>query len=57
MRLADEIRRDTGVTPRIRLGGFGVLDVVVDGRVVFSRKREGHLLPPGEIAGRVKARA
>ena len=57
MRLADEIRRETGVTPRIRMGGFGALDVVVDGRVVFSKKAEGRVLPPGEIGGRVKARA
>ena len=57
MRLADEIRRATGVTPRIRMGGFGALDVVVDGRVVFSKKAEGRLPVPGEIAKRVKATA
>jgi len=57
VRLADEIRRETGVAPRIRMGGFGALDVVVDGRVVFSKKAEGRLLPPGEIVGRLKARA
>ena len=57
MRLADEIKRVTGTAPRIRLGGFGVLDVIVDGRVVYSRKGEGRLLPPGEIAGRVKGTA
>lgn len=57
MRLADEIQRGTGVTPRIRMGGFGALDVVVDGRVVFSRKAEGRVLPPGEIVGRVKVTA
>ena len=55
MRLADEITRATGVAPRIRLGGFGALDVVVDGRVVFSKKTEGRLLPPAEIVARVKA--
>jgi hypothetical protein len=57
VRLADEIRRETGVTPRIRLGGFGALDVVVDGRVVFSKKAEGRSLAPGEIAKRVKGTA
>jgi hypothetical protein len=57
VRLADEITRATGVAPRIKLGGFGALDVVVDGRVVFSKKAEGRLLPPGEIVGRVKAKA
>ena len=57
MRLADEIRRETGVTPRIRLGGFGTLDVLVDGRVVFSKKAEGRVPAPGEVAGRLKAKA
>jgi hypothetical protein len=28
------------VRPRIRLGGLGVLDVVVDGRLVYSKKQE-----------------
>ena len=55
MRLADEIQRAVGVAPRIRLGGFGVLDVVVDGKVVYSKKAEGRLLPAAEVVGRVKA--
>jgi hypothetical protein len=54
VRLADEITRATGTAPRIRLGGFGALDVFVDGRVVYSKKAEGRLLSPGEIAGRMK---
>ena len=54
MRLADEIDRATGVRPRIRMGGLGALDVVVDGRVVFSKKREGRIPPPGEIVSRVR---
>ena len=53
MRLADEIERAVGVTPRLRLGGLGVLDVIVDGRVVYSKKAERRLLPPGEIVGRL----
>jgi hypothetical protein len=55
VRLADEIQRAVGVAPRIRLGGFGVLDVVVDGKVVYSKKAEGRLLPAAEVVGRVKA--
>ena len=55
MRLADEIRRAVGVTPRIRLGGFGVLDVVVDGKVVYSKKAEGRALTAAEVVARVKA--
>ena len=54
MRLADEIQRAVGVTPRIRMGGFGALDVVVDGKVIFSKKTEGRVPAAGEIAGRVK---
>jgi predicted Rdx family selenoprotein len=37
------------------MGGFGVLDVIVDGRVVFSRRSEGRIPPPGEIVDRVRA--
>ena len=55
MRLADEIVRAVGVTPRIRLGGFGVLDVLVDGKVVYSKKAERTAVTPAEIVGRVKA--
>ena len=53
MRLADEIRRATGVTPRIRMGFFGALDVLVDGRVVFSKKTEGRMPAAGakKLAG------
>ena len=54
MGLAKEIERAVGVTPRIRMGGFGALDVIVDGKVVFSKKTEGRVPAAGEIAGRVK---
>jgi len=43
--LAKEIERAVGVTPRIRMGGFGALDVIVDGKVVFSKKADGALRP------------
>jgi predicted Rdx family selenoprotein len=37
------------------MGGFGVLDVIVDGRVVFSRKAEGRMPAMAEIVDRVRA--
>jgi predicted Rdx family selenoprotein len=40
--------------PRVRSGGLGVLDVLVDGRVVFSKKAEGRIPPTGEIVDRVR---
>jgi hypothetical protein len=36
--LRDDLSRALGVTPKIRFGGFGQLDVMVDGKVVFSKK-------------------
>jgi len=56
VRLADEIERGTGVT---RGSGWAAsrLDVGLDGRVVFSKKAEGRLLPAGEIVGRREAKA
>ena len=57
MRLAEEITEATGVAPRIRMGGLGALDVIVDGRVVFSKKAEGRMPVAGEIGRRVKGTA
>ncbi len=54
MRLADAIDRATGVKPKIRMGGIGALEVVVDGTVVYSKKTEGRIPPPGEIVSRVQ---
>jgi hypothetical protein len=36
------------------MGGLGVLDVIVDGKVVFSRKAEGRTPPADEIAARAR---
>jgi hypothetical protein len=36
------------------MGGLGVLDVIVDGKVVFSRKTEGRTPPAGELVARVR---
>jgi hypothetical protein len=44
------------VKPKIRMGGLGVLDVVVDGTTVFSKKSEGRVPPPAEIVSRVQGR-
>ena len=49
MRLKREIKKELGVTPTMRFAGTGVLDVVVDGRTVFSYEVEQRLLKSGEI--------
>ena len=49
MSLRDSLSRTLGVTPKIRFGGFGQLDVIVDGKVVFSKKLAGRSPNAAEI--------
>ena len=49
MSLRDSLSRTLGVTPKIRFGGFGQLDVIVDGKVVFSKKQAGRSPNAAEI--------
>ena len=41
------------MTPTIKGGGFGQLDVVVDGKTVFSKKQAGHSPTAAEIVKRL----
>ena len=38
------------IKPKMSFGGVGVLDVMVDGKTVFSHQAERRKLVPGEIA-------
>ena len=53
MRLREELGRE-GIDAPIRLGGLGQLDVLVDGRTVFSYKAVKRMPQPGEVARLVK---
>ena len=44
-----EIGKSLGVTPRLKWGGFGQLDVIVDGKLVFSKKQAGRSPTAAEI--------
>ena len=44
------------MTPKIKMGGQGQLDVIVDGDVVFSRQQAGRFPTAGEIVEAVKPR-
>lgn len=55
MSLRAELTREVGVTPKIRWGGPGQLDVVIDGTVVFSKKAAKRMPEPGEVARLAKA--
>lgn len=55
MSLAEEIERELGVQPELVKGGSGVLDVLADGVLVFSKDREGRYPAPGEIVRAISA--
>jgi hypothetical protein len=52
--LRDDLSRALGVTPKIRFGGLGQLDVMVDGKVVFSKKQAGRSPTAPEIVRLVR---
>ena len=56
MSLQSELGREMGVTPTIRWGAPGQLDVVVDGSVVFSKKVAKRMPEPGEVVRLANAR-
>ena len=56
MSLQGELARETGVTPTIRWGKPGQLDVIVDGALVFSKKVAKRMPEPGEVSRLAKAR-
>lgn len=54
MSLQKELARSLGVKPKIKMGGQGQLDVIVDGNVVFSREQAGRFPNAEEIVESVK---
>ena len=49
-RLKREIREQLNIKPKMSFGGTGVLDVMVDGKTVFSHQAERRKPAVGEIA-------
>jgi predicted Rdx family selenoprotein len=54
--LQKELEKSLGVKPRIKMGGQGQLDVIVDGAVVFSRQQAGRFPTAEEIVEAVGPR-
>ena len=54
-RLKSEIRRELNVKPKMSFGGVGVLDVMVDGKTVFSKQTARRNPEPGEIVRLIQA--
>ena len=56
MSLKQELKASLGVSPTIRWGGPGQLDVFVDGTLVFSKKSAGRSPTPGELPALIRRR-
>ena len=54
-RLKREIKNQLGVAPKKSFAGTGVLDVVLDGKTIFSYQTAGRVPARGEIAGLIQA--
>lgn len=54
MSLAQEIERELQVQPELVKGDNGVLDVLADGELVFSKHRDGRFPAPGELAKAIR---
>jgi len=54
--LQTELAGTLGETPKIRWGVPGQLDVLIDGKIVFSKKVAKRMPEPGEVARLVSAR-
>jgi len=57
VRLKESIEATLKIPTRIRLGGPGALDVVVDGERIYSKKQTGRMPTPEEILALIRARA
>lgn len=54
-RLKSEIRRELNVKPKMSFAGVGVLDVMVNGKTVFSKQSARRNPEPGEIVKLIQA--
>ena len=54
-RLKSEIRRELNIKPKMSFAGVGVLDVIVDGKTVFSKQTARRNPEPGEIVKLIQA--
>ena len=54
-RLKRALREAFGVKPEMHFAGTGVLDVLVDGKIIYSIQQERRAAEPEEIVRRVRA--
>ncbi len=49
------MRKQLNIKPKMSFGAVGVLDVLVDGKTIFSHQAEGRMPVPGEIVALIRA--
>jgi len=49
------LRKEIGADTRLIKGKDGVFEVEVEGKVVFSKRKEGRFPNPGEVVKAIKA--
>jgi len=47
------LKKAFGIDARLTKGSGGVFDVVVDGKLVYSKRETGRFPEPGEVAQRI----
>jgi predicted Rdx family selenoprotein len=54
--LRNEIKREFDVPIRLRAGGFGVLDVLVNGEKIYSKRETGRVPTADEVINLIRSK-
>ena len=52
--LAAKIKSELGIAPELIEGGNGIFDVVADGKMIFSKYKEGRFPSDEEVIDRLR---
>ena len=52
--MAEELRKSINVEAKLVPGSNGIFDVIVDGKLVFSKSRTGRFPNSGEVSEKLK---
>ncbi len=55
--MADELEKEIGVRPELRMSSGGVFEVEVDGELIFSKKELGRFPAAGEVVSLIRQHA
>jgi predicted Rdx family selenoprotein len=54
--LKNDIEREFGVPVRLRAGGPGALDVLIDGKQIYSKRKIGRLPMADEVTNLIRSK-